>query len=98
MSRYPNFTGQEPCASIGTEMYYTDDQSQMLGLPILRHACLNLCDTYEQCLSWSLEHEAHGFWAGMTAKDRERFRRKAGIRYSDPSMRLYPSAAVPDAS
>lgn len=85
--RYPNYTGIEPCTTIGFDLYTADipKGSKPVGLELMREACLS-CETYLACREWALHHEnAHnGFWAGMTGNERRIERARLGITVVDP--------------
>lgn len=95
--RYPEFTGHEPCATIGTDFYYAEGRGSQCPTEydVLRAACLDRCHMLEACTEWSLRHERHGFWAGMTENERAVVRRKLNIILADPVVTLSPVWSVP---
>ena len=42
----------------------------------VRPVCLS-CPIWEKCLSWAFDHEEHGVWGGLSAMERNAFRRGA---------------------
>ena len=85
--KYPNYTGTEPCTTIGFELYTGDVPKGSIppGLKLMREACLS-CHTYEPCFEWAIHHEnaSNGFWAGMTGNERREMRKQLGITVIDP--------------
>lgn len=98
--RYPDFTGHEPCATIGLDFYYIEGRGQhsQVEMDMMRTACLERCFMLEQCRQWALHHERHGFWAGMAENERARVRRSLNIILSDPIVEVSPAPAVRYAS
>lgn len=90
--KYPNFTGNEPCASIGVNFYYVEGQGSFSSTEyaVMKSACLERCHMLEECTQWALHHEAHGYWAGMGEKERQRMRARLGISLSDPTVTVSP--------
>jgi hypothetical protein len=66
--------GQAACRGIDTDLFYSDDhvQSWMLA-PTMRRMC-HACPIYDDCLEYALWNEVHGFWAGLTEKQRQTMR------------------------
>lgn len=96
--KYPAFTGDEPCRSVGTDSYYPDETSR-IDNAVLKNLCVNACAMYAECYEWSLHHEGWGFWAGMTNGERRAVRRTRNIIYSDPmSHVVFTEREVRDAS
>lgn len=98
--RYPDFTGHEPCATIGPDFYYVEGRGQhsQTEWETMRSACLDRCFMLDECTQWSLHHEQFGFWAGMSEQDRRQLRRRLNIVLSDPVVHVSPALAVPYAS
>ena len=90
--RYPAFTGDEPCAQLGHELYQGEAYTPET-LTIMRDACME-CHMLTDCRSWSLHHEgtANGFWAGMTGEERRKERRQLGIVLVDPMVRFHAAS------
>lgn len=85
--RYPEYTGSEPCAQLGTTHYYVDIEGRggsYNELPLLRDLCQNRCFMYTDCLNWAVRHEQYGFWAGTTESERQRIRARRNIILLDP--------------
>jgi WhiB family redox-sensing transcriptional regulator len=85
--KYPEYTGEEPCASVGVEMFYKpgDNPSPWPDIPALRRVCAN-CDMLVACRTWAIHHEseANGFWGGMTGSERRAERKRLNIPLRDP--------------
>ncbi len=79
--KYPEFRGDEPCISIGFELFYADQSDHLY--PILA-GCCESCPSLEPCREWAIRHEAHGYWGGMTPADRKLYRSKRRIPFTDP--------------
>ena len=90
MVRYPAYTGNEACASIGVEMFYPengDTHGINLIRKFMREHCY-VCPVYSDCLEWALHREHHGFWADTSTEDRKAIRRKRNIHIEAPEYRL----------
>lgn len=82
----PNYTGDEPCTSIGFIMYfYEDSEYDKKHVNKMRKAC-HACPLVSECAEYAIHHERHGFWAGLTVRDRAAIRRKRGIVVTDPTL------------
>jgi len=82
----PNYTGDEPCTSIGYIMYfYEDSEYDKKHVNKMRKAC-HACPLVSECAEYAIHHERYGFWAGLTVRDRAAIRRKRGIWVTDPFM------------
>lgn len=73
------------CAEVGVDMFFLPDKDEprpidgkQLYPPQLRSICGG-CRHLRECGEWALKYEDHGFWAGMTAHDREDVRRARRI-------------------
>lgn len=97
--RYPEFTGDEPCTEVGTDLYYHNEGvgGSYTDLPLLRTMCLRDCHNVDACREWSVRHEYYGFWAGMTEQERRDERRRRNIVLQEPHIDLIVRA-VPRAS
>jgi hypothetical protein len=74
---YPKFTGREPCRSTDPEAFYPDNYARGYHATI-KEIC-EWCPMREPCGEWAIWFEDHGFWAGLSASDRRRIRKKRGI-------------------
>jgi hypothetical protein len=93
---YPQFTGYEPCATIGLDFYFVEKGSYTrTERDTMRDGCLNHCPLYRECLEWALRRERWGYWAGTTEIERETLRRQLGIRSEEPEY-VIPVQAVSD--
>lgn len=103
MSRYSEIKWEQgACAGAPTNLFYLIEENkkiaQWIGVGILREICAS-CSIYEQCLTYALENEHHGVWAGMTSNERNtlknEFSGKKSIeiireleRYGIPSIKI----------
>ena len=80
--KYPNYTGTEPCASLGVSFYFSDVRidGHYPYRDLLNETC-DTCPMLAQCRAWALHHEEYGFWAGTTARERVALRRELGISF-----------------
>ena len=80
--KYPNYTGTEPCAQVGIELFFTDPAKN--GILEYRHLLQDTCrhcPMIVQCRDWALRHEEYGFWGGTTPRERVALRRELGITF-----------------
>ncbi len=86
LDEYPKYTGSEPCAEMGSDMFYTDNVPEMIAnLPLLRETCAR-CPIQAECLEWGIKHESYGFWGGATLTERARIRKARGITLVRPDI------------
>ena len=71
--KYPAFTGKEPCASIGSEMFCTDEKD-FSHYEVLRGVC-SQCPLLKSCFNWALHNEDHHYWGGASAHERDELRK-----------------------
>ena len=72
--KYPSFTGQEPCAQIGTDLFFPPDNSIVYrDLKMVRSIC-GSCDMREPCLEYALRVNVVGIWGGTTESQRKQIR------------------------
>lgn len=79
--KYPDFDGSQPCASIGTEIFFaTDDQYN--GFTDYRPAkrVCSSCHFLAECAEYALHHVSDGVWGGMTPNERVHMRARRRIR------------------
>ena len=78
---YPNYTGAEPCATLGVDFYFSDVRidGNYPHRDLLNNICA-ACPMLDKCREWALHREEYGFWAGMTARERVSIRKQLGIR------------------
>lgn len=78
-SAYPAFTGSEPCAQIGTDYYFTqDDKPTYDNLHIIKEIC-HSCPSRTPCLEYALHVNVLGIWGGTVEHERKKIRRARGI-------------------
>jgi hypothetical protein len=86
MRKMPWEFTEAKCRETGVELFFRKepDDPEIVGFPRDHYKrAVAVCDTCvhkDDCGMWGLEHESHGVWGGMTPNDRERARRKLGIR------------------
>jgi WhiB family redox-sensing transcriptional regulator len=82
---YPPYTGEEPCAEIGIDLYYLpeDTPHSKMEARVTAMAC-GRCPLLDACLEWALHRERWGYWAGTTADQRRHMRRNLGITVVEP--------------
>lgn len=77
--KYPKFTGAEPCAQVGTDLFFTPDNSVVYrDVRHVRALCAD-CPMREPCLEYALHVNVVGIWAGTTEHERKQIRRKRNI-------------------
>lgn len=79
----PVYDGSEPCAGIYTDLFYPEDSGAYASAPMLRRLCAN-CHVLDACAEYAIRHEAHGWWAGLSPRERGRIRARRGIPLEDP--------------
>jgi len=90
MAKYPDYDGTQNCISMPTEVFYLNDDDhkeryKQKDLEVLRNLC-STCKFLDSCFTYALHHERYGFWAGTTQLERERLRRKKGVKLVDRSL------------
>jgi len=71
--KYPAFTGQEACASVGSELFCTDERD-FTHYPELNKIC-SACPLLVSCFNWALHNEDHNYWGASSALERRELRR-----------------------
>jgi len=83
--KYPDFTWAS-CRNMDTNTFYYDDDlprgETNEDYKVLKRICAD-CPMLEECLTWALHHEDHGFWGGTTEYERRTLRKKFGIQYEN---------------
>lgn len=79
----PRYDGSEPCAGIYTELFYPETSGAWEIGPKLRALCSN-CHLLNECAEYAIRHEAHGWWGGLSARERLQIRSSRGIVLQDP--------------
>lgn len=92
-TRYPRFTGDEPCAQIGDHMYFWDGPPA--GLQHVLTAC-DGCPMLAPCRDWAVAHEEFGLWGGLFASARAVLRRELGVRLHQPPASMAKPRSVLD--
>jgi WhiB family transcriptional regulator, redox-sensing transcriptional regulator len=69
------------CAQIGFIDFHPDKHDHgMARINIAKRIC-SMCDVQKECLEYSLViADDHGVWGGMTPKERQRLRKRMGIK------------------
>ena len=95
IGEYPKFDGTQACAEVGVEIMYGNElgesvthgkRASMDRPSVVATVMCKGCDFLGDCLTWALHHEEYGVWGGTTASQRERMRKKLGIRLVDPYL------------
>jgi len=77
--RYPQFTGSEPCAQVGSELFFTPEHSYLYrDLNTVKALC-DSCPMQEPCLEYALHVKVVGIWGGTTEAQRDKIRRQRNI-------------------
>ena len=76
-SEYPKFNGEQLCAQTDPEIFFTEKPDSNITKK-LRVMCAH-CPKLVQCSDYAIEHEAHGFWGGYTARERGLIRKRRNI-------------------
>jgi len=79
---YPQFKYDEPCASVGVDMFYPPDGTPDSEIREINKVLTSLCATcpmQNPCLTWALHREIHGFWGGTSSRMRAELRKEMGI-------------------
>lgn len=97
--RYPVFDGTQACASIGTDLFFHEAPSNMTTTEkqVIFDTCYS-CHMQAQCLEWGLRHEEHGFWGGLSPRQRRLLRRQVGIRLESVPVTVYVGRRMQEAS
>lgn len=65
------------CAGLDVELFYMENQAEAaLVTPTLRRMCRD-CVIVGACREYAIWHEREGFWGGMTATERSKFRTRS---------------------
>lgn len=79
----PYFDGTQPCAQVGGDLFFTEDETNsQFDMKFLRDLC-NSCHFKQPCLDYALRHSVEGIWAGTGPKERSRIRTKLNIKLID---------------
>lgn len=77
--KYPTFTGAEPCAQVGTDLFFTQDDSiNYRDLDRVKRLCAS-CEMQEPCLEYALHVNVVGVWGGTTDVQRKQIRKQRNI-------------------
>jgi Transcription factor WhiB len=79
---YPKFTGDEPCTAIGVDAFYPPDDTPIEEVRETYKVLSRVCDTCpmkQECLTWALHREVHGYWGGTSPQMRKELRQQLGI-------------------
>ena len=76
----PYFDGSQPCAQIGGDLWFPDENGDMHGASgFLKKVC-GSCEFKEACFNYAITHNVEGFWAGTSAVERKKYRSKHNIK------------------
>lgn len=75
----PRFTGDEPCAQVGPDWFFTSNNSATYKkLSSVRQTCAE-CPMQVECLDYALHVNVLGVWGGTTEVERKRLRQQLNI-------------------
>ena len=94
MSKYPNFQGDQPCAQVGSEFYYLEQGGEAVHIAEHLRPLCHSCPYFRQCRLWAIKHEEYGFWGGMTASERKRYRILHKVKLESPHVPYMPKEEV----
>jgi WhiB family redox-sensing transcriptional regulator len=77
--KYPSFTGSEPCAQVGADLFFTPDNSVVYRDVRQVKALCEQCPMQEPCLEYALHVNVVGIWGGTTEQQRKAIRRQRNI-------------------
>lgn len=67
------------CRDLPKHLFFDHEQNRQPLPDLAREAC-DRCPVKWYCREWAIAYEHYGFWAGTTAKERARIRRKRGYK------------------
>jgi hypothetical protein len=73
------------CRGMVLDVFYPEGEDTPSAEAL--EAC-GACIVRTDCLLWGVEHEDSGIWGGLTARQRARMRRSAGIRLDAPQAHV----------
>jgi WhiB family transcriptional regulator, redox-sensing transcriptional regulator len=79
--KYPAYTGDEPCAEVGPDLFFTPDKTYGYthrGLRDVKAIC-DSCSMRDACLDYALHVNVSGIWGGTTETQRKSLRRQLNI-------------------
>lgn len=91
--RYPAFDTTQACYGIGSDDFYVKDyepkgdKARLRVESKLRELCHG-CSFLNDCFTWAVHHEEHGFWGGTNEEERRKIRKEKGISFVNPSSML----------
>ena len=85
MSEPSSWSREAACRDMDPNLFFVG-QGGIIGQEV-RAACRQ-CVVRRQCLSWALNHEQFGYWAGTSDRMRRRMRQELGISLHRPEATL----------
>lgn len=67
------------CAEVDPEIFFPDNFQPPFEVSTILKVCSN-CPVYVACREYSLKHDLHGWWAGMTRNERKQIQKERGIK------------------
>lgn len=64
------------CAQTDPEIFFNESSA---NTPKVLKAMCAECPALGPCGTWAIKHEGYGFWAGMTARERQQIRARNNI-------------------
>ena len=86
----PNYRGDEPCTGICVDDYYPESSNAWVNGPILRKLCSE-CHLLDACAEYAIHHELHGWWGGLSPRERQAIRVSRRITLTEPEWVGYAS-------
>lgn len=84
-----SWTERAACKDQSVDWFFATSREEPVDALVL---CAG-CAVRAECLAYALEHESIGVWGGTSAKQRQKIRRRAGIK-----LREIPTFAVVERS
>lgn len=83
---------QPLCAEIGTDLFYLDDRDEVKCIQLIRDydnakKICNSCSHIVECREWGIKNETHGFWGGLTPRERKLIRGRLKISVAEHIIR-----------
>lgn len=76
---YPRFDGSQRCREIDPETFFpVSARDSYFFLRRARPLCAD-CPFLQECRDYAISYDVHGFWGGMTRRERIEERRRLGI-------------------
>jgi WhiB family redox-sensing transcriptional regulator len=74
------------CKSLNKDLFFPQKKMRVTSQAV--EAC-KACPVVKECAEWSIKHEIHGYWGGMTAHERAQIRARNNIFPDIPESRIF---------